>query len=311
MQSIAEQDLGTPARASETQVKLLIDGCEISVPAGTSVMRAAALADLKIPKLCATDQLEAFGSCRIVPGADRGHEGVSGLLHHAGGRGNEGHHAEPRTRAAAPRGHGAVHLRPSARLPDLPGQRALRIAGHGRRGGPARGALRLRGRQSPGCAEGRVQSLFHLRCQQVHRLFALRARLRRAAGHAGPDHCRARLRLGGLGQPGRVVHGFRVRVLRRLRAGLPDRDAVREIADRAGPGRAQRGDHLRLLWRRLLVPCRDARRGTDSHGAEQGRARQSRPQLRQGPLRDRLRYPPGSHHQADDPRARSPNRGAR
>ncbi len=65
MQSIAEQDLGTPARASETQVKLLIDGCEISVPAGTSVMRAAALADLKIPKLCATDQLEAFGSCRL------------------------------------------------------------------------------------------------------------------------------------------------------------------------------------------------------------------------------------------------------
>ncbi len=65
MQSIAEQDLGTPARQSDTQIKLLIDGCEISVPAGTSVMRAAALADLKIPKLCATDQLEAFGSCRM------------------------------------------------------------------------------------------------------------------------------------------------------------------------------------------------------------------------------------------------------
>ncbi|HEV7431571.1 MAG TPA: formate dehydrogenase subunit alpha, partial [Steroidobacteraceae bacterium] len=65
MQSIAEQDLGTPARESATQVKLLIDGCEISVPAGTSVMRAAALADLKIPKLCATDLLEAFGSCRM------------------------------------------------------------------------------------------------------------------------------------------------------------------------------------------------------------------------------------------------------
>ena len=65
MQSIAEKDLGTPARQSATQVKLLIDGCEISVPAGTSVMRAAALADLKIPKLCATDLLEAFGSCRL------------------------------------------------------------------------------------------------------------------------------------------------------------------------------------------------------------------------------------------------------
>ncbi len=65
MQSIAEDDLGTPARVSEVRVTLLIDGCEVTVPAGTSVMRAAALAELKIPKLCATDQLEAFGSCRL------------------------------------------------------------------------------------------------------------------------------------------------------------------------------------------------------------------------------------------------------
>jgi formate dehydrogenase major subunit len=65
MQSIAENDLGTPARESARQVTLTIDGREVSVPEGTSVMRAAALADLKIPKLCATDQLEAFGSCRL------------------------------------------------------------------------------------------------------------------------------------------------------------------------------------------------------------------------------------------------------
>ena len=44
---------------------LTIDGQEVTVPAGTSVMRAAALSDVKIPKLCATDQLEAFGSCRL------------------------------------------------------------------------------------------------------------------------------------------------------------------------------------------------------------------------------------------------------
>jgi len=65
MQSIAENDLGTPPSLSTVQVTLQIDGCEITVPAGTSLMRAAALADLKIPKLCATDQLEAFGSCRL------------------------------------------------------------------------------------------------------------------------------------------------------------------------------------------------------------------------------------------------------
>jgi formate dehydrogenase major subunit len=38
-----------------------------------------------------------------------------------------------------------------------------------------------------------------------------------------------------------------------------------------GPGRAQRHDDLRLLRRGLLVPRRDAGRGSRAHGAEQGR----------------------------------------
>ncbi len=38
---------------------------DVSVPAGTSVMRAAAEADIDIPRLCATDSLKAFGSCRL------------------------------------------------------------------------------------------------------------------------------------------------------------------------------------------------------------------------------------------------------
>lgn len=58
-------DLGTPARESDVQVSLTIDGREISVASGTSVMRAAALLGTTIPKLCATDSLEAFGSCRM------------------------------------------------------------------------------------------------------------------------------------------------------------------------------------------------------------------------------------------------------
>jgi len=65
MISIDEQDLGTPRRDSDAQVTLTIDGSEVTVPAGTSVMRAAALAGTKVPKLCATEQLEAFGSCRL------------------------------------------------------------------------------------------------------------------------------------------------------------------------------------------------------------------------------------------------------
>jgi formate dehydrogenase major subunit len=65
MTLLKEPDFGTPAVASETAVSLEVDGHPVRVPAGTSVMRAAALAGLDIPKLCATDSLEAFGSCRL------------------------------------------------------------------------------------------------------------------------------------------------------------------------------------------------------------------------------------------------------
>jgi formate dehydrogenase major subunit len=62
---LKEPDRGTPARASETTVRVTVDGHPVEVPAGTSVMRAASLAGVDVPKLCATDSLEAFGSCRL------------------------------------------------------------------------------------------------------------------------------------------------------------------------------------------------------------------------------------------------------
>jgi len=65
MLSIVEIDYGTPKSKSESLVELHIDGRSIRVPEGTSVMRAAAQAGIAIPKLCATDMLEAFGSCRL------------------------------------------------------------------------------------------------------------------------------------------------------------------------------------------------------------------------------------------------------
>ena len=58
-------DLGTPARATTATVTLAIDGTPVTVPAGTSILRAAAELGVKVPKLCATDSLEAFGSCRL------------------------------------------------------------------------------------------------------------------------------------------------------------------------------------------------------------------------------------------------------
>jgi len=77
-------DLGTPARDSDVQVTLNIDGRSISVPEGTSVMRAAALLGTTIPK---TVRHRQPGSLRLLPhvlGGDRRHARLPGLLHHAG-----------------------------------------------------------------------------------------------------------------------------------------------------------------------------------------------------------------------------------
>src|ERR1700704_6707525 len=65
MSLLKEPDFGTPAKDGPATVSVEVDGLRISVPEGTSVMRAAALAGVDIPKLCATDTLEAFGSCRL------------------------------------------------------------------------------------------------------------------------------------------------------------------------------------------------------------------------------------------------------
>jgi len=65
MPILKEKDFGTPDRHSEKTVSVEIDGHKVSVAEGVSVMRAAASAGLSIPKLCATDMLEAYGSCRL------------------------------------------------------------------------------------------------------------------------------------------------------------------------------------------------------------------------------------------------------
>jgi len=69
MTLLREHDLGTPGPAdpatSALPVSLEIDGQSVTVPAGTSVMRAAALCGVEVPKLCATDSVQPFGSCRL------------------------------------------------------------------------------------------------------------------------------------------------------------------------------------------------------------------------------------------------------
>ncbi|MDE2575515.1 MAG: (2Fe-2S)-binding protein, partial [Rhodospirillales bacterium] len=62
---IQETDHGTPPSGSAGMVSLTIDGMAVMVPEGTSIMRAAMEAGVTVPKLCATDSLAAFGSCRL------------------------------------------------------------------------------------------------------------------------------------------------------------------------------------------------------------------------------------------------------
>ena len=62
---LGDRDLGTRQVNNTTIVTLEINGETVRAPAGTSIMRAAAEAGIPIPKLCATDSLEAFGSCRM------------------------------------------------------------------------------------------------------------------------------------------------------------------------------------------------------------------------------------------------------
>ena len=65
MSLIKETDYGTPKSKSATMVTLEIDGQTITVPEGTSIMRAAMELGTQIPKLCATDNMASFGSCRL------------------------------------------------------------------------------------------------------------------------------------------------------------------------------------------------------------------------------------------------------
>ena len=60
-----QADFGTPPSASPREVTLTIDGRAVTVPEGTSVMRATSEAGGSIPKLCATDSVKAFGSSRL------------------------------------------------------------------------------------------------------------------------------------------------------------------------------------------------------------------------------------------------------
>ena len=65
MNKVRQTDFGTPASASTETVKVEIDGLPATVKAGTTILRAARESGVDIPKLCATDNMKPFGSCRM------------------------------------------------------------------------------------------------------------------------------------------------------------------------------------------------------------------------------------------------------
>lgn len=69
MSLIKEADLGTPASPLKETVTVEIDGLPATVTAGVSIMRAARESGVDVPKLCATDSMQAFGSCRLRRGS--------------------------------------------------------------------------------------------------------------------------------------------------------------------------------------------------------------------------------------------------
>ena len=201
MTLVAEHDLGTPPSKADTHVRLTIDGVDVTVPEGTSIMRAAREAGIGVPKLCATDSVKAFGSCRLCLVEIEGRDGTPASCTTPVAAGMKVRTQTPLLERPAARRDGALHLRPSARLPDLRRERRLRIAGHGGRRGLARRALRLCRREPSRCeAKDEFEPVLHLRSGEVHRLLALRARLRGNARHVRADDRRPRLRLEGLGR---------------------------------------------------------------------------------------------------------------
>jgi formate dehydrogenase major subunit len=99
MSVFKEIDYGTPASQSQNMVTLTIDGQTVTVPEGTSIMRAAMEVGTEIPKLCATDSIKAFGSCRLCLVEIEGRGGLPASCTTPVGPGIKVHTQTPRLKA--------------------------------------------------------------------------------------------------------------------------------------------------------------------------------------------------------------------
>jgi formate dehydrogenase major subunit len=241
------------------------------VPEGTSVMRASMEAGIQVPKLCATDMVDAFGSCRLCLVEIEGRNGTPASCTTPVAEGMVVHTQTGRLKNIR---RGVMELYISdhpldcltcaangdCELQDMAGAVGLRDvrygyegANHFRRGRTARPTqIHAKDESNPYFTYDPAKCIVCSRCvracEEVQGTFALTieggASKAASAGHAGE------------------LPVVRMRLLRRLRAGLPDGDAAGKSVIEIGQPDAFGGHHLRLLRRRLLVQGRNARRGS-------------------------------------------------
>ncbi len=252
-----EPDYGTPAVHGEATANVTIDGTQVRVPPGTSVMRAAREAGIDIPKLCATDRLAAFGSCRLCVVEVDGAKGVPASCTTPCA---DGMVVRTDTEQVRQVRHGVMELYLSDHPTDCAGcaRGSCEMQDLARRTGVAQvryglGDAPMSTHLDGGTAHDGSNPYFDYdpqacivcsrcvrACADIQGTFALTVQGR---GFDSQDRPRPH-RLPRLG----------VRLLRRVRAGLPDRGPGGEVGGPARDADAGGRDHLRLLRGGLLVP---------------------------------------------------------
>ena len=192
MLSKTDRDYGTPPKIPPSWLRWKSTAAKSRCPRALRCCARRRSPDVAIPKLCATDSLEPFGSCRLCLVQVEGRNGYPASCTTPVEAGMKVRTQMPRCWRELRRG--VMELYMSDHPLDCltcAGNGNCELQDDGRRGGAARGALRLRGQESSERREGRFQSVFHLRSRAMHRVLALRARVRGGAGHLRADHRRA------------------------------------------------------------------------------------------------------------------------